>query len=100
MDIKTILNKLEDCKKDSQRKDLIKNLIHIITYPKTKKIYEQLLKINYIKTLDNLYKHKEYDSFLEILTSIILNLTPLSETYRKKLSINFIKSNNSFKNKR
>ena len=84
MDIKTILNKLEDCKKDSQRKDLIKNLIHIITYPKTKKIYEQLLKINYIKTLDNLYKHKEYDSFLEILTSIILNLTPLSETYRKK----------------
>ena len=84
MDIKTILNKLEDCKKDSQRKELIKNLIYIITYPKTKKIYEQLLKINYIKTLDNLYKHKEYDSFLEILTSIILNLTPLSETYRKK----------------
>ena len=84
MDIKTILNKLEDCKKDSQRKELIKNLIHIITYPKTKKIYEQLLKINYIKTLDNLYKHKENDSFLEILTSIIQNLTPLTKTYRKK----------------
>ena len=84
MDIKTILNKIEECKKETQRKELIKNFINNITYPKNKKIYDQMLKINYSKTLDNLYKKKELNSFLEILISIIQNLTPLSETYRKK----------------
>ena len=59
MDIKTILNKIEECKKETQRKELIKNFINSIAYPKNKKIYDQMLKINYSKTLDNLYKKKE-----------------------------------------
>ena len=84
MDIKNILNKIEECKKDSQKKELLKNLKIQIINCKSKKVYEQLLKINYEKTLDKLYSNKDLDVFLEILILIIQNLSPLSETYRKK----------------
>ena len=49
MDIKSILNKIEECKKDSQKKELIKNFKYCISNTKTKKAYEQILKLNYEK---------------------------------------------------
>ena len=84
MDIKSILNKIEECKKDSQKKELIKNFKYCISNTKTKKAYEQILKLNYEKTLNKLFVYKEFDTFLEILISIIKNISALSEAYRQK----------------
>ena len=55
-----------------------------MTQPKNKKVNEQLLKLNFEKTLNKLIQYKEFDIFMEIVVSIIENLSPLSETYRHK----------------
>ena len=84
MDIKSILNKIEECKKDAQKKELLKVFKYQMTQPKNKKVNEQLLKLNFEKTLNKLIQYKEFDIFMEIVVSIIENLSPLSETYRHK----------------
>ena len=84
MDAKNILNKIDECKKDIQKKELFNNLKYQMANPKNKKVYEQLLKLNYEKTLNKLYTNKEFDMFLELIISIIQYLSPLSEAYRKK----------------
>ena len=84
MDVKNILNKIDECKITLQKKELLNYLKNQIANPKNKKVYEQLLKLNYEKTLNKMYTNKEFDIFLEIVMSIIQHLSPLSETYRKK----------------
>ena len=84
MDVKNILNKIDDCKIDIQKKELLNYLKNQIANPKNKKVYEQLLKLNYEKTLNKFYLNKEFDIFVEIIVLIIQHLSPLSETYRKK----------------
>ena len=83
MDIKSILNKIEDCKKDLQKKELLKNFKYQIANIKNKKAYEQIVKIDFKKILKKLYQSKEFDIFLEISTSIIEHLYTLTEAYRK-----------------
>ena len=84
MDVKNILNKIDDCKIDIQKKEFLNYLKNQIANPKNKKVYEQLLKLNYEKTLNKFYLNKEFDIFVEIIVLIIQHLSPLSETYRKK----------------
>ena len=84
MDIKKQLLKIEECKKDSQRKDLVKSLCEFISKPKTKNLLEQISKHNYEKTLTKLYNLKEYELFFELLISVIQNIPNISDTYRKK----------------
>ena len=99
MDIKNILSKIEDCKKESQKKDLLKNFKILIASQKAKKVEEQLSSLNYEKTLNKLYKNKDFDIFLEILTSIIKYIPSLSEIYRKKyqeIILNLVLSKNLF----
>ena len=83
MDIKKLLIKIEECKKESQRKELVKNLCNQILKPKNQKYFEQLSKHNYEKTLNKLYSIKENNLFLEIVTTIIQNIPTLSDQYRK-----------------
>ena len=83
MDIKKLLTKIEECKKESQRKELVKNLCNQILKPKNQKYFEQLSKHNYEKTLNKLYSIKENNLFLEIVTTIIQNIPSLSDQYRK-----------------
>ena len=83
MDIKKLLNKIEDCKKETQRKELVKNLCDQILKPKNQKYFDQLPKYNYEKTLNKLYSIKEHNLFLELVTTIIQKIPTLSEQYRK-----------------
>ena len=83
MDIKKLLIKIEDCKKDTQRKELVKNLCDQILKPKNQKYFDQLSKHNYEKALNKLNSIKEFNLFLELVTTIIQNIPTLSDQYRK-----------------
>ena len=83
MDIKKLLIKIEECKKDTQRKELVKSLCDQILKPKNQKYFEQLSKHNYEKTLNKLYSIKEISLFLELVATIIQNIHALSDQYRK-----------------
>ena len=83
MDIKKLLIKIEECKKEAQRKELVKNLCDQILNPKNQKYFEQLSKYNYEKTLNKLYSIKENNLFLELATTIVQNIPTLSDQYRK-----------------
>ena len=83
MDVKKQLLKIEECKKDIQRKDLVKSLCDFLSKPKNQKTLEQLSKHNYDKTLKKLYDMKEYSLYLDILTSVIEYIPSLTEQYRK-----------------
>ena len=84
MDIKKQLIKIEECKKDIQKKELIKSLCDYLSKPKNQKTLEQISKYNYEKTIQKLYTNKEYDLFLQILTSIIQYIPSLSDQYLKE----------------
>ena len=84
MDVKKQLTKIEECKKDNQRKDLVKALCEYLSKPKNKKTLEQLSKNHYEKTIKKLYDNKEYPLYLELLISIIENIPALTDQYRNK----------------
>ena len=84
MDVKKQLTKIEECKKDAQRKDLVKALCEYLSKPKNQKTLVQLSKHNYDKTISKLYSIKEYSLFLELLISIIQNIPSLSDNYRNQ----------------
>ena len=83
MDIKKLLTKIENCKKDSQKKELVKTLCTQLSNPKNNKVFESFPKYNYEKTIKILYSNKEFDLFLELVTSVIKYIPSLSDQYRK-----------------
>ena len=84
MDIKKQLKKIDECKKEVQKKELIKALCEYLSKPKNPKQLDQISKFNYAQTIQKLYINKEYDYFLQLLTSIIKNIPSLSENHRKQ----------------
>ena len=84
MDVKKQLLKIEESKKDIQRKDLVKSLCEYLSKPKNQKINDQLSKHDYNKTIKKLYNIKEYDLFLQLLTSIIQNIPDISDKFRSQ----------------
>ena len=81
MDVKKQLSTIDECKKDILKKDLVKNLCEFLSKPKNTKILEQISKYNYDKTLKKLYDNKEYPLFLELITSVIQNISPITDKY-------------------
>ena len=90
MDIKKQLIKIEECKKEFQKKELVKSLCDYLSKPKNQKSLEQISKYNYEKTIKKLYTNKEYDLFLQILTSIIQYIPSLSDQYIKKYQMTIL----------
>ena len=84
MDVKKQLNKIEECKKEIQRKDLVKALCEYLSKPKNQKTLDQISKQNYDKTIMKLYSIKEYSLFVDLIISIIQNIPTLSDKYRKE----------------
>ena len=84
MDIKKQLKKIDECKKEVQKKELIKALCEYLSKPKNQKQLDQISKFNYAQTIQKLYINKEYDYFLQLLTSIIKNIPSISEHHRKQ----------------
>ena len=83
MDVKKQLTKIEDSKKEMQRKDLVKALCEFLSKPKNQKSLDQLSKYNFDKTIKRLFDIKEYSLFLELLTSVMEFIPSLTEQFRK-----------------
>ena len=83
MDIKKLLLKLEDCKKDYQKKIYLSNICEqIIKYKNDKKYSIQLPTFSYDKTIQKLLANKDYDAFLTLTTTIIENIPSLAFNFR------------------